>query len=352
MKKSIQIGSAFVGLIVGAGFASGQEVMQYFTSFGTWGLLGAVVATFLFMFMGYTLAQIGSDLQAGSHKGVIYHIGGRYVGAILDVLITFFLFGVAVVMFAGSGSTFEQMFGINASTGSIIMAVLTLLTLLLNTKKIIGIIASITPYLIAVIFVILIYSIFTMDLSFTEADELARTQSSAASNWVLGAFLYVSYNIAAGAALLIVMSGATDNRREAGLGGLLGGLILGVLIILIHFGMFVKVDVVAGLDMPTLALAKEIHPAIGILMAIALLGMMYNTSVGMFYSFTVRFISTDSKMYRPTIIIVALLGFLASLVGFTTLVEKVYSTMGYIGFVLIITAVIAWVRKRDNVNRL
>lgn len=352
MKKSIQIGSAFVGLIVGAGFASGQEVMQYFTSFGTWGLLGALVATLLFMFMGYTLAQIGSDLQAGSHKDVIYHIGGRYVGAILDVLITFFLFGVAVVMFAGSGSTFEQMFGINASTGSIIMAVITLLTLLLNTKKIIGIIASITPYLIAIIFVILIYSIFTMDLSFTEADELARTQSSAASNWVLGAFLYVSYNIAAGAALLIVMSGATDNRREAGLGGLLGGLILGVLIILIHFGMFVKVDVVAGLDMPTLALAKEIHPAIGILMAIALLGMMYNTSVGMFYSFTVRFISTDSKMYRPTIIIVALLGFLASLVGFTTLVEKVYSTMGYIGFVLIITAVIAWVRKRDNVNRL
>ncbi len=352
MKKSIQIGSAFVGLIVGAGFASGQEVMQYFTSFGTWGLLGALVATLLFMFMGYTLAQIGSDLQAGSHKDVIYHIGGRYVGAILDVLITFFLFGVAVVMFAGSGSTFEQMFGINASTGSIIMAVLTLLTLLLNTKKIIGIIASITPYLIAIIFVILVYSIFTMDLSFTEADELARTQSSAASNWVLGAFLYVSYNIAAGAALLIVMSGATDSRREAGLGGLLGGLILGVLIILIHFGMFVKVDVVAGLDMPTLALAKEIHPAIGILMAIALLGMMYNTSVGMFYSFTVRFISTDSKMYRPTIIIVALLGFLASLVGFTTLVEKVYSTMGYIGFVLIITAVIAWVRKRDNVNRL
>lgn len=36
MKKSFQIGSAFVGLIIGAGFASGQEVMQYFTSFGIW----------------------------------------------------------------------------------------------------------------------------------------------------------------------------------------------------------------------------------------------------------------------------------------------------------------------------
>jgi len=28
MKKSWQIGGAFVGLIVGAGFASGQEILQ------------------------------------------------------------------------------------------------------------------------------------------------------------------------------------------------------------------------------------------------------------------------------------------------------------------------------------
>lgn len=188
MKKSFQIGSAFVGLIVGAGFASGQEVMQYFTSFGIWGTVGGIVATLLFIFLGYTFAQLGTDLQATSHKGVIYHIGGRYIGAILDVLITFFLFGVAVVMFAGSGSTFEQMFGINTMVGSIIMVTLTILTLLLNTQKIISIIASVTPYLITVIFIILIYSIFTMDLSFAQADTLAKEQASAAPNWLLGAF--------------------------------------------------------------------------------------------------------------------------------------------------------------------
>jgi len=50
LKKSFQIGSAFVGLIVGAGFASGQEIMQYFTSFGLMGIVGAVVATVVFAF--------------------------------------------------------------------------------------------------------------------------------------------------------------------------------------------------------------------------------------------------------------------------------------------------------------
>lgn len=45
MKKIMLIGSAFIGIIVGAGFASGQEILQYFTSFGTLGVLAAVVST-------------------------------------------------------------------------------------------------------------------------------------------------------------------------------------------------------------------------------------------------------------------------------------------------------------------
>lgn len=346
MKRSLQIGGAFVGLIIGAGFASGQEIMQYFTSFGTLGLVGAIVAALAFTFLGMTLAQLGSDLQEVSHKGVIYKISGRYLGAVLDFLITFFLFGVAVVMFAGAGSTFNQMFGISPMVGSIIMVALTIATLLLNVKNIINIIAIVTPYLMGIIFIILVYSIFTMDLSWSQADTLAKEQASAASNWFVGALLYVSYNIAAGAALLIVMGGTEKNRKVAGAGGIFGGLMLGALIVLINIAMFVKIDVVAGVDMPTLELANQIHPAVGVLMSIALLGMMYNTAVGMFYSFTVRFIEPTKKGFKPAVIIVGLLGFAASLVGFTDLVGKVYSTMGYLGFALIIVIVVAWIRKK------
>ncbi|MFJ7952611.1 hypothetical protein ACIQZG_13895 [Lysinibacillus sp. NPDC096418] len=345
MKKSLQIGSAFVGLIIGAGFASGQEIMQYFTSFGLYGIAGAIVATIAFAFLGLNLAQLGTDLKTTSHKEVIYHIGGRYVGTILDVLITFFLFGVAVVMFAGSGSTFNQMFGIDPMIGSIFMVVITILTLLLNVKNIINIIALVTPYLMGIIFIILIYSIFTMDLTITQQDVLAKEQPSAASNWFIGALLYVSYNIAAGAAMLIVMGGTVKDRKVAGLGGLFGGLMLGALILLINITMFVKMDIVGGTAMPTLELAKQIHPFVGVLMSIALLGMMYNTAVGMFYAFTVRFVAPEHKYFKPSIVLIGLIGFAASLVGFTTLVGKVYSTVGYLGFALILAVIIAWVRK-------
>lgn len=346
MKKSLQIGGAFVGLIVGAGFASGQEIMQFFTSFGFIGIIGALLATFAFSFLGMTLAQLGSQLQTTSHKGVIYYIGGRYLGLALDFLITFFLFGVAVVMFAGSGATFHQMFGIPTMVGSIIMVLLTIGTLLLNVKNIINIIAALTPYLMAIIFIILIYSLFTMDVSLSEADQLAKTQASASSNWLVSALLYVSYNLAAGAAMLIVMGGTVKDRKVAGLGGIFGGIMLGVLIILINVTMLVKIDVVAGVDMPTLALANQIHPFVGILMAIALLGMMYNTAVGMFYAFTVRFVAPDHQMFKPALVLVGTAGFLASFIGFTKLVGKVYASMGYLGFALIFVIVLAWLRKK------
>lgn len=348
MKQSFQIAGAFVGLIVGAGFASGQEIMQYFTSFGLKGIIGGIIAAIAFSLLGMTFTQLGHKMQTTSHKGVIYHICGRYVGAILDFLITFFLFGVAVVMFAGSGATFHQMFGIPTMVGSIIMVVLTIATLLLNLKSILNVIAIITPYLLGIIFIILIYSLFTMDISFSEANSIAQDQPSAASNWLMGALLYVSYNLAAGAAILIVMGGMVENRKTAGLGGILGGITLGVLILLIHLAMFAKMDVVAGMDMPTLELANQIHPAVGILMAIALLGMMYNTAVGMFLTFTVRFVPTDSKAFKPTVILVGIAGFIASLLGFTQLVAKVYSTMGYIGFALIIAAIVSYIRKENR----
>ena len=35
---AVKVALAFVGLIVGAGFATGQEMIQYFTSFGAVGI--------------------------------------------------------------------------------------------------------------------------------------------------------------------------------------------------------------------------------------------------------------------------------------------------------------------------
>ena len=63
MRKILKMGSAFIGIIVGAGFASGQEILQYFTSFGMLGIAGAIVSTALFAYLGMALTRIGSRMQ-------------------------------------------------------------------------------------------------------------------------------------------------------------------------------------------------------------------------------------------------------------------------------------------------
>lgn len=346
MKNSLQIAGAFVGLIVGAGFASGQEIMQFFTSFGWYGIVGGIIAAFGFSLLGMNLAQLGNELHTTSHKEVIYYIAGRYFGPILDLLITIILFSLTTAMFAGSASIFEQMFGINAKIGSLFMMILTVITLMLNVRSIINVIGMATPYLLAIVFVIALYSIFTVDLSFAEMDALAKKQQSATPNWLLGSSVYVSYNIASGVAMLTVMGSSVKSRKQAGMGGIIGGVILGILILLINIAMFMRIDTVSGSDMPLLVLANEIHPVVGILGTISLLLMIYNTAVGMLYAFVVRIVSPERKLYEPAVVIIGLLGFFASFVGFTTLVGEVYSTMGYLGFAIIIAIVISRLRKR------
>jgi uncharacterized membrane protein YkvI len=103
-------------------------------------------------------------------------------------------------------------------------------------------------------------------------------------------------------------------------------------------------NIIGGLDIPMLALANEIHPIIGLLMSLSLLGMIYNTAVGMFYSFMVRFFKPTKPSFKVAVIFIGVLGFLASLAGFTTLVSKLYAVMGYLGFILVATIVFAWLR--------
>lgn len=345
MKKSLHIGGAFTGLIVGGGFASGQEIMQFFTSFGWYGIFGAVLAAIGFSFLGMNIVRLGSELQTTSHKEVFHYIAGRKFGTILDVLITFFLFCITVAMFAGTASAFELMFGENGAVGSLLMAVITVLTLMLNIKNIIYIISCATPYLLAVILVIAFYSIFTTEHSLVEQHGLAIQQSAAAPNWMVGSLLYVSYNIAAGAAMLTVIGGTVKDRKIASKGGIIGGILLGVLILLINIAMFVKMDVIQHTEMPILELAVNIHPYVGILMGIVLIGMLYSTAVGMFYSFVVRFVSPKSIYYKPIVVFFGTVAFFASFIGFTTLVSDVYSMMGYLGIAMIIAIISSWIKR-------
>lgn len=348
MFKVLKYASAFIGIIVGAGFASGQEVLQYFTSFGYMGTVAAVFSTILFAYLGMTLTRVGSRLQTTSHREAIYTISGRYLGVVVDYIIVFTLFGVGVVMIAGAGSILHQQFSIPSFIGSLIMTLLIIMTGMLNVEKVIAVIGSVTPFLIITLVLISIYSLMTMDLSFSELHLFAKEVDTTLPNWFVSAINYVSFNIAVGAGMSLVMGGTEENERIAAIGGLLGGIGIGVLIIIAHLAIFSKVDVIAQYEMPLLKIVDNISPFLGIFMTIILFGMIFNTAVSMFYAFVARFVQMETKKSNIVIVITGLIAFILSFVGFTNLVAELYPLIGYLGLFLIIALLYAPFKLRQN----
>lgn len=341
MLRVLKIGFAFIGVIVGAGFASGQEILQYFTSFGYQGTIAAIVATALFAYLGMVLVNIGSRLQVDSHKSAIYEISGRYLGVIVDAIIVFTLFGVGVVMIAGAGSTVNQQFGLPVFVGSLIMTVIVVLAMMLKVDKVVAVIASITPFLLLFIVIISIYSFSTMDASFAELKPIAESQPKSFPNWFVSAINYVSFNIAVGAGMALITGGSEKDSRIAGIGGLVGGLGIGLMIMLAHLAIFSKIEVVAAFDLPLLKIVDDISPVLAIIFAIIIFGMIFNTALGMFYGFVARFFEMDTKKAYIATVITLVIGFILSFVGFTTLVAKFYSLIGYLGLFLILALIYA-----------
>ncbi|WP_276808996.1 YkvI family membrane protein [Castellaniella defragrans] len=343
-KDVCRIAGAFVGVIIGAGFASGQEILQFFASFGAIGLVGCVVSGVLFALLSMAFSTMGQRLAADSHKEVVNAMLGRHLGLVFDVLITFFLFAITVVMLAGAGSLLNQWLGIPEVWGSVLATVATILIVCLDIRSVIAFIGAVTPFLMFMTVVVAGYVLMTPHAGHEALAAAAQTQPRGAGQWLVAALLYVSYNIVAGMPFLVIMGGQARSRATALWGGVLGGLLLGVLILLIAVAMYLRMDTIGGMPMPMLSIATQISPWLGHLMSLVIFGMILNTAVGMLYAFMARIVPADSGRFRVGTVAAGVLALAGSFIGFIQLVGIVYPIYGYIGFVLMALAFVGWLR--------
>lgn len=346
LKEVCKIAGAFVGVIVGAGFASGQELLQFFAAFGRIGLWGALVAGLTFVFLSMVFATMGQRLQADSHKEVVQALLGRYLGWVFDLLITFFLFAITVVMLAGAGALLEQWLGLPVVWGSVLATIATVLIVSLDVRRVIAFIGAITPLLMLMTVIVSVYVLTMPHADTVVLEAAAAEQSKGASHWLVAAFLYVSYNVVAGMPFLVIMGGQASTRRVALWGGVLGGLLLGLLMLAIASAMYWRIDTLGGVPMPMLALATHISPWLGHLMSLVIFGMILNTAVGMLYAFLARILPTNTPRFRWGSALAGATALGGSFIGFITLVGVVYPIYGYIGFALMACAFVGWLRMR------
>ena len=347
-KEISKIAGAFVGVIVVAGFASGQELLQFFSGFGPIGLLGCVVAGLVFVFLSMAFSTLGQRLQAQSHREVVQVLLGKHLGWVFDVLITFFLFAITVVMLAGAGSLLHQWLDVPEVWGSLLATVATALIVCLDVRRVIAFIGAVTPLLVLMAVLVAGYVLVTPHADSATLQTAAQAQPKGASHWLVAALLYVSYNIVAGMPFLVIMGGQASSRRNALWGGVFGGLLLGLLMLFIASAMYQRMDTLSGVSMPMLAIATQISPWLGHLMSLVIFGMILNTAVGMLYAFMARVLPVGTPRFRLGTSVAAIVALAGSFVGFIKLVGVVYPIYGYVGFVLMACTLWGWLRFQKS----
>lgn len=241
MRKSLTIALAFVGLLVGAGFATGQEVVQYFISFGYKGLIGVGIAGAVMIFSGAILFQLGSHFLAGDHNTVFRSVSHPFLARFLDITTVVTLFAIGFVMLAGAGSNLEQQFGWPTWIGACLMTALVLITGFLDVDKVTKVISGITPLIIIAIFVAFVITLLNFPEDTSQLNAIAMQQESAMSHWLLSAVNYTAMALMLGVSMMLVIGGNETNLRVAFRGGILGGVIFSAMLLVLAFVIFFNI---------------------------------------------------------------------------------------------------------------
>lgn len=341
-----KVAAVYVGTVVGAGFASGQEVLQFFSFFGFTGLFALLLATTLFILFGLIILELGRRLGADSHREVIQYAAGPWLGKIIDGVITFFLFGALTAMAAGAGAIFTEQFGLPHVLGSLVLVVATMLTVLIGISGVITAISYVVPVLLLAVFGIAWATLTAAPLDMGEITRWAGASRPAVPFWYVSAVVYVSYNLVLAVAVLAPMGRHVRDQNVIRKGALYGGIGLGLGALAINLTLLANVPQITGYEVPMVYVAAGISPLVQVVYSIVLLAEVYTTAVGSLYGFAERLTDQGKPMFFLVVISTGAGAFVAGQLGFSTLVRVLYSAVGYAGLLMLGGLFYGYVRER------
>lgn len=327
----LNVALMFVGAIMGAGFASGREIWQFFGVFGIRGKIGVLLVGVLFVLLGTATAYIARKLDTNEMGRIIAPGNNEKIINAVSWFMAAILFTVLINMTAACGAMLNQLFGINPMVGGVLIAVLVVATVLGEFERISKVFKYIMPVLFVAVVALSIIIILTCER--IEADPELLNPSPIAGNWILASCLYISYNILAMIPIVATSSVNAKSEKAAVLGSGLGGVLLGILAFVIVSAIQKDMLFAQEADMPMLAYSTRVAPAAGIVYSVLLFAAIYSSATSNFYGFTTKIKEGPHK--SRLVIIAAAAAFLLGLVGFKNVVAYMFPIEGYLGFVIV-----------------
>ncbi|MBE3582788.1 MAG: hypothetical protein IMX01_01590 [Limnochordaceae bacterium] len=324
-----RVGATLVGTVVGAGFASGQELHQFF---GVHGAVGPVAALLAGVLLAAGLQVFLTRLQEKTDA---------YPG---ETILLGFVSLSLPIMLAGGGAALQQQLGWPTFAGEWLLAVAAVVVLWPGIRGLTAANQFFVP-LLSLCFVIAAGGAVGSrwggaghghpgsGLLPVPEPEAVRA-SRLLGNWLQDLVIYAGYNgllaLPVIAALARNSEASATSERALRKGVWVGGLYLGVLAAVGTLLLLWPASGSSTAALPLLQQMRSVHPAFGWLYWLALLVEMWNTAVAALFA-TADFLARRLAFpYRLSTIWVASLALLVSPLGFVSLVGSIYPALGYI----------------------
>jgi uncharacterized membrane protein YkvI len=351
----VKYSGSIVAFLIGSGFASGQEVMQFFTSYGVLcSGLGGLISLALFLWFTTITIQDAQILMLEDTNAIFEHYCGNIIGTIFKWITPVFLFMVYVIMISGAGALLFEFYGISAIIGRAVMSVLSLITVLLGLNRLVSVVGRIGPIIILFIIFIGLAAIITNFDGIRTADAALSTLSvtKATKYWWFSGLTYASFCAVTILPFLAGVGRTNQNRREVTLSGFLGCGAFILTAMAVSYGMMAYIPLIYDKNVPAVFVANLLFPGSGIVFSIIMYAGIYTTAVPMLWSSCNKISSDENGLkFRLSVIILGLIAFFGGHLPFATLVNIVYPYMGYLGIFLFLGMLITQFRGKRAFTR-
>lgn len=318
----------YTGAVVGAGFASGREIWQFFARHQLRGLMGIFFTALFFTILVPFFLQFTRKLKIDSYHLVFYRYLPKYVAFGFDIIYALFLLGSIAVMLAGSATVFRDVLNLPYFLGILLTLFLVLIILYLKIEGILIVNSYLVPFLVIITIITVIK--YFIDINFNFVLEFSVNREG----WITDSILYASYNLIM--AIAIMTSIVNKEEKETIFWGTFwGGIVLFLLNIVIFTGLIIAFTSVPLEEIPMLYLAQKGGKSIFILYIVSLYFAMVSTIIANYFAFNYRLTSLLNLKYEYSLLLTLIFVLPLVYLGFSTLVAKLYTAYGYLAFIIL-----------------
>lgn len=364
---SIMTAGAFISYNVGAGFASGNELLQFYGSWHLEGIIAAIISgtitTVIACMLLFWLGKVSeAQTSSESYRWIAGPIAGKFFRLFTDILVL----GCFMMMFSGAGNLLNEQFHIPSEIGILLLGILTLVVVLGGLKSVETVLGYAGMAILIYIAIFALYTIFgnkSNPANVTLIPDLVKQGKIWQANLfklypfslipdlkdmnspILEGMLYSTECVISGFPFYITLGKRSKTTKEALVSGVVAALLYYICIVFVIIILTFNMDVLINpatqqmYVFPAVAAVNRLWPAGSWTYSILIFTGIFSSTIGYLWVLSERVFpkQEETKKNKVFIVIMTLLGvLLAKKISFSMIINSLFPLAGVAGIGVLI----------------